>query len=284
MTELGLVEWLRKAAGRSPRLAAGIGDDCAIYRPKSGEDLLLKSDQLIERAHFRSSLAPGLIGERALARALSDIAAMGGTPKFCLLSLALPSWADTRWVDDFYKGLLNLAHAMKADKFARRPLNGPQTVALLFDKPSLRTRVSFTAGVAELGVRSILVIPLSPRGVNAAVSMYANSEDAFDADEEFVGRAFAAHAGIALAHAELEANLRTALQSRERIGQAVGILMERHRITATQAFDLLVYASQRTHRKLRDLANWVVATGEDPHRLVKNPKHTESTAKRQDPG
>jgi ornithine carbamoyltransferase len=47
--------------------------------------------------------------------------------------------------------VLDLAHAMKADKFARRPLAGPKTVALLFDKPSLRTRVSFTAGVAELG-------------------------------------------------------------------------------------------------------------------------------------
>jgi ornithine carbamoyltransferase len=47
--------------------------------------------------------------------------------------------------------VLDLAHAMKADRLARRPLDGPRTVALLFDKPSLRTRVSFTAGVAELG-------------------------------------------------------------------------------------------------------------------------------------
>ena len=47
--------------------------------------------------------------------------------------------------------VLALAHAMKADRLARRPLDGPQTVALLFDKPSLRTRVSFTVGVAELG-------------------------------------------------------------------------------------------------------------------------------------
>jgi ornithine carbamoyltransferase len=47
--------------------------------------------------------------------------------------------------------VLGLAHAMKADRLARRPLDGPQTVALLFDKPSLRTRVSFSAGVAELG-------------------------------------------------------------------------------------------------------------------------------------
>src|SRR5258708_4179173 len=47
--------------------------------------------------------------------------------------------------------VLALAHALKADRLASRPLDGPQTVALLFDKPSLRTRVSFTAGVAELG-------------------------------------------------------------------------------------------------------------------------------------
>jgi PAS domain S-box-containing protein len=136
----------------------------------------------------------------------------------------------------------------------------------------------FAEGAAEHGVGSILAIPLSPRGVNAALSLYAAAEEAFDDEDEVIGRAFAIHAGIALAHAELEANLRTALQSRECIGQAVGILMERHRITASQAFDLLVYASQRTHRKLRDLAKWVVATGEDPNRLVRHAKRTESPA------
>ena len=136
----------------------------------------------------------------------------------------------------------------------------------------------FAEGAAEHGVGSILAIPLSPRGVNAALSLYAAAQEAFDDEDEVIGRAFASHAGIALAHAELEANLRTALQSRECIGQAVGILMERHRITTSQAFDLLVYASQRTHRKLRDLAKWVVATGEDPNRLVRHMKRTESPA------
>jgi GAF domain-containing protein len=71
----------------------------------------------------------------------------------------------------------------------------------------------FAEGVAELGVGSILAIPLSPRSVNAALSLYASAEEAFDAEDEFIGRAFATHAGIALAHAELEANLRTALRS-----------------------------------------------------------------------
>src|SRR5215470_12141834 len=47
--------------------------------------------------------------------------------------------------------VLSLARAMKADRFGQRPLAGPRTVAVLFDKPSLRTRVSFAAGIAELG-------------------------------------------------------------------------------------------------------------------------------------
>ena len=47
--------------------------------------------------------------------------------------------------------VLDLAAAMKAARYARQPLNGPKVVAVLFDKPSLRTRVSFTVGIAELG-------------------------------------------------------------------------------------------------------------------------------------
>jgi thiamine-monophosphate kinase len=103
------------AAGRSGRgggLVLGIGDDCAIFRPHAGEDLLLTTDMLIEGRHFvRGTHRPADLGWKALARGLSDIAAMGGTPRFCLVSLALPKWADERFVDGFYRGLLQLARA-----------------------------------------------------------------------------------------------------------------------------------------------------------------------------
>jgi AmiR/NasT family two-component response regulator len=68
-------------------------------------------------------------------------------------------------------------------------------------------------------------------------------------------------------HAELEANLRLGLASREEVGRAVGILMERHRLTSAAAFDRLVETSQRTHRKVRDVARWVNDTGEDPEAM-----------------
>ena len=57
------------------------------------------------------------------------------------------------------------------------------------------------------------------------------------------------------------------VESREQIGRAVGILMERHRITASASFERLIAASQRTHRKLREVAQWVNETGEDPEQL-----------------
>ncbi len=92
-------------------LVLGIGDDCAIYRPRGArEDLLFTTDLLVEDVHFRRAThAPEALGHKALARGLSDIAAMGGTPRFCLLSLAAGPRADEYWIGRFYDGLLRLA-------------------------------------------------------------------------------------------------------------------------------------------------------------------------------
>ncbi len=124
MNELALVERIRKMAGRrSPGLALGIGDDCAIYRPKAGEELLFTTDQFIEGVHFRPDLPAAAVGERALARSLSDIAAMGGEPRFCLVSLAAPE-AD-QWILAFFRGLLRLVRktgtALAGGDLARAP-------------------------------------------------------------------------------------------------------------------------------------------------------------------
>ena len=110
-TELELIERIRSKVSRKPGLTLGIGDDCAVFHPRgSCEDLLFTTDLLVEDIHFRrASHRAEDIGWKALARGLSDIAAMGGEPRFCLVSLALAEWNDTRWVDGFYRGLLRLA-------------------------------------------------------------------------------------------------------------------------------------------------------------------------------
>jgi thiamine-monophosphate kinase len=106
MNELEIVDRLRRLSLPSRDLVLGIGDDCAIYRPRAGEELLFTTDQMIENVHFTRAQSAVSIGERALARSLSDIAAMGGDPRFCLVALAA---ADTKWIEDFYRGLLRLA-------------------------------------------------------------------------------------------------------------------------------------------------------------------------------
>lgn len=92
---------IRKLGRRSPL----IGDDCAVVPSPAGKDLLFTTDFSIEGVHFtRKSAAPD-IGRRAVARALSDIAAMGGHPLYCLISLALAPWSGDRWVGEFYQGV-----------------------------------------------------------------------------------------------------------------------------------------------------------------------------------
>jgi len=117
-SELDLVETIRRRVRlpRTSELVLGIGDDCAIFRPRgSTEDLLFTTDMLNEGVHFRRAThTASEAGWKCLARGLSDIAAMGGAPRFCLLSLAVAPWVDARWLDGFYRGLLRQAQGAGA--------------------------------------------------------------------------------------------------------------------------------------------------------------------------
>jgi thiamine-monophosphate kinase len=112
-SELQWIDKIRRRAGlgRAPGIVLGIGDDCAVFRPRGGvEDLLFTTDLLLEDIHFRRwTHTAEDVGWKAVARGLSDIAAMGGTPRFFLLSLAVGRWSTERWVDAFYSGALRLA-------------------------------------------------------------------------------------------------------------------------------------------------------------------------------
>src|SRR4051794_29881625 len=97
--EPDLVAWLQQQAGVSRSgLVLGIGDDCAIFRPRAGEDLVFTTDQFIEDVHFTHGTSAAKLGARALARSLSDVAAMGGSPRFCLVSLAIPQGVTDLWI------------------------------------------------------------------------------------------------------------------------------------------------------------------------------------------
>ncbi|TFV55197.1 ANTAR domain-containing protein [Geodermatophilus sp. DF01-2] len=123
----------------------------------------------------------------------------------------------------------------------------------------------FAAEAVELGVMSSLSFRLFVDGDNlGALNVYAREPQAFGKESEEVGLVLAAHAAVALAGARHESDLRQAVSSRDVIGQAKGILMERHRLTADQAFQVLARVSQQTNRKLVDIAEELTRTGAMP--------------------
>jgi hypothetical protein len=97
-----------------------------------------------------------------------------------------------------------------------------------------------------------------------ALNLYSSVPHAFDDESEDVGLVFASHAAVALAGAEHEAHLRAGMGSRDVIGQAKGILMERHKLTADQAFEVLARVSQELNRKLVDVAHELTEIGAVP--------------------
>lgn len=107
--EFGLIARIRKCLPVAANVIEGIGDDCAVVR--IGDTLaLLSCDLLIEHVHFRRGTAsPEDIGWKAAAAAFSDIAAMGGTPLFGLVSFACSADTDAAYVEDLYRGLSHAA-------------------------------------------------------------------------------------------------------------------------------------------------------------------------------
>ena len=124
--ELAWIERIRQRAAITARgagaLRLGIGDDCAILAPPRGHEIVVTTDMSLEGRHFRRDWHPARsVGHRALARGLSDLAAMGARPLAAFLSLAIPRAAEAAWIEGFLDGLLALAAATKT------PLAGGDT-------------------------------------------------------------------------------------------------------------------------------------------------------------
>ncbi len=101
----------RKFPSRLNGLSVGIGDDAAVLRPRARVEWVVTTDAFIENVHFlRKVFSPEAVGYKALARATSDLAAMGARSRFFLLTLALPaSCTRKKWLDDFLDGMARAA-------------------------------------------------------------------------------------------------------------------------------------------------------------------------------
>ncbi len=109
--EHGLLQLIRQRWGKTaPGLVVGMGDDAAVFELDAQRQGLATCDLLIEEIHFeRSWISPWQLGYKSLAVNLSDIAAMGGIPRFALISLALSPRLPLSWLEEFYQGMGELA-------------------------------------------------------------------------------------------------------------------------------------------------------------------------------
>src|SRR5688572_14304322 len=110
MNEFELIRQLTSNLAANAALVVGPGDDCAVLDiGLKTEQLLFKTDAVVEGVHFTKATTPEKVGHKALARCLSDVAAMAGRPTAALITLGLPPNYDPAYVNTIYAGINALA-------------------------------------------------------------------------------------------------------------------------------------------------------------------------------
>ncbi len=154
MNEFELIARLTRALPTNDSVVIGAGDDCAVLDVGAGDRLLLfKTDAVVEGVHFTSETPPEKIGHKALARCLSDIAAMAGTPTAALITLGLPKKFQPEFVEQIYAGLNALARkqgvAIVGGETTTNPAGVLLSVALIGSVPRGKLLVRSGAKVGD---------------------------------------------------------------------------------------------------------------------------------------
>ncbi|MEO8675214.1 MAG: thiamine-phosphate kinase [Casimicrobiaceae bacterium] len=129
MNEFELIERFFARPPRSTSVALGVGDDAALLMPSAGCELAVSVDMLVEGRHFFAGADPERLGHKALAVNLSDMAAMGATPRWALLAGALPD-NDAAWLGTFARGFFALADAHGVDLVGGDTTRGPRNLCV----------------------------------------------------------------------------------------------------------------------------------------------------------
>jgi len=129
VNEFELIERFFTRPPRSESVALGVGDDAALLLPSIGCELVASVDMLVEGRHFFAGTDPARLGHKTLAVNLSDLAAMGATPRWALLAGALPD-DDPAWLGAFARGFHALADAHGVDLVGGDTTRGPRTLCV----------------------------------------------------------------------------------------------------------------------------------------------------------
>lgn len=113
----------------APHTVLGVGDDAAIVRPAARSEVVISADMLVAGRHFLPDADPRLLGHKSLAVNLSDLAAMGATPRWATLALALPR-VDAHWLAAFARGFMALARKHGVALIGGDTTRGPLTISV----------------------------------------------------------------------------------------------------------------------------------------------------------
>jgi len=129
VNEFELIERYFQRTPRSTSVALGVGDDAALIVPSPGCELAVSVDMLVEGRHFFAGADPERLGHKTLAVNLSDMAAMGATPRWALLAGALPD-NEPAWLEAFARGFFALADAHDVDLVGGDTTRGPRNLCV----------------------------------------------------------------------------------------------------------------------------------------------------------
>lgn len=188
MDEFAFIDrFLRPLANRSPE-ALGLRDDAALLSCRSGEELVLTKDALVEGVHFFPDDPPDLVARKLLRVNLSDLAAMGGEPLGYLMALALPRRCDERWAEAFVGGLADDQLRFGLGLFGGDTVSSPDRIVLSLTaigtvpagralrrsgaRPGDDIWVSGTLGDAALGLRILMGLAVPEEEAEPFVMRY----------------------------------------------------------------------------------------------------------------
>ena len=127
------------------RTALGIGDDAAIINVQNHDQLVISSDMLVENIHFLKNTNPSHLGWKSLAVNLSDIAAMGATPKWATLSISLPN-INHAWLKKFSEGFFKCADKFGIDLIGGDTTKGPLSISITIMGESKKNKALLRSG------------------------------------------------------------------------------------------------------------------------------------------
>ena len=182
--EVGLINTIRKMnPAKNKGVVIGVGDDTAVIRNDKSRYILLTTDTLVENVHFNLKYFTFFeLGWKLLAVNLSDIAAMGGIPKYALVTLGLKKNTDVSDIKEFYDGIRSLARKTKVDVIGGDIVNSPNNLFFTMDLFGVAEKVVRRSGarpgdavisIGKIGASSAGLTALKKHGRKAMTSNVA---------------------------------------------------------------------------------------------------------------